>query len=62
MQVNVQIVLATYNGELFLQQQIESLLQQTYSDFTILIRDDGSTKHLTYYKPIKKNILPNLFF
>jgi glycosyltransferase involved in cell wall biosynthesis len=43
MQVNVQIVLATYNGELFLQQQIESLLQQTYSDFTILIRDDGST-------------------
>lgn len=43
MQPAVQIVLATYNGEQFLQQQIESLLQQSYSDFTVLIRDDGST-------------------
>lgn len=43
MQAKVQILLATYNGEQFLQQQIESLLQQTYTDFTILIRDDGST-------------------
>lgn len=39
----VDVILATYNGEKFLSQQLESLLNQTYQDFRILIRDDGST-------------------
>ncbi len=43
MQDSVQILLATYNGEQFLEQQLESLLQQTYTAFRVLIRDDGST-------------------
>ncbi|MCB0508744.1 MAG: glycosyltransferase family 2 protein [Bacteroidetes bacterium] len=43
MQASVQILLATYNGEKFLRQQLDSLFQQTYSDFQVLIRDDGST-------------------
>lgn len=43
MQRSVQILLATYNGEQFLEQQLESLLQQTYTAFRVLIRDDGST-------------------
>jgi glycosyltransferase involved in cell wall biosynthesis len=43
MDAAVQIVLATYNGERFIRQQLDSLLQQSYTDFTILIRDDGST-------------------
>lgn len=38
----VDILLATYNGERFLSQQIESILQQTYSNFRLIIRDDGS--------------------
>ncbi|HND46573.1 MAG TPA: glycosyltransferase, partial [Chitinophagales bacterium] len=42
MQEKVDILLATYNGERFLQKQIDSILQQTYSNFTIYIRDDGS--------------------
>ncbi len=36
------ILLATYNGAEYLEIQIESLLAQTRSDFTIYIHDDGS--------------------
>jgi len=35
--------MATYNGQRFLQQQLDSLLRQTVSDFCVRIRDDGST-------------------
>ena len=38
----VQVLLATYNGERFLRQQIESILAQTYTPLQILARDDGS--------------------
>ena len=34
--------MSTYNGENFLAEQIESIQQQTYTDWTLLIRDDGS--------------------
>ncbi len=37
------VLLATYNGEKFLKPQIESLLNQTYNNFTIYISDDFST-------------------
>jgi len=37
------ILLSTYNGENFLRKQIESILSQSYKNFDILIRDDGST-------------------
>jgi glycosyltransferase involved in cell wall biosynthesis len=40
---NVVILLSTYNGEKFLEEQINSLLNQNFNDFKILIRDDGST-------------------
>ena len=39
----VTVLLAVYNGEKFLQEQIDSILNQTVSDIKILIRDDGST-------------------
>ncbi|WP_282111043.1 glycosyltransferase family 2 protein [Shewanella algicola] len=39
----VTILLATYNGELFIQDQIDSLKKQTYSNFQVFISDDGST-------------------
>lgn len=38
----VEILMATYNGEKYISQQIESILNQTIQDFKILIRDDGS--------------------
>lgn len=37
------ILLCTYNGEKYLSQQIDSLLNQTFQDFIIYIHDDGST-------------------
>ncbi len=39
----VDILLAAYNGEKFIAEQIDSLLSQTFQDFRILIRDDGSS-------------------
>jgi len=38
----VQVLMSTYNGETFLEEQIQSILQQSYSEVSILIRDDGS--------------------
>ncbi len=38
----VDILLATYNGEKYLREQIDSLLGQTYRDIRVVIRDDGS--------------------
>lgn len=39
----VSIALATFNGGQYLQQQLDTLLQQTYPAFEIIISDDGST-------------------
>ena len=39
----VNILLSTYNGEAFLEQQLDSLQAQTYKNIEIYIRDDGST-------------------
>ena len=38
----VAIVMSTYNGEKYVKEQIESLLNQTYKNIYICIRDDGS--------------------
>lgn len=37
------VVMSTYNGERYVSAQIESLFAQTYRDWRLLIRDDGST-------------------
>ncbi len=39
----VDILLATHNSEKYLKEQIDSLLQQAYTDIRIIIRDDGSS-------------------
>lgn len=39
----VAVLLATYNGADFLAAQLDSLLAQTYRDFVVVVRDDGST-------------------
>lgn len=38
----IDILLATYNGEKYLREQIESILNQTYSNIRLIISDDGS--------------------
>ena len=39
----VQVLMSTYNGEKYLKEQIESILQQEEVEISLLIRDDGST-------------------
>ncbi|GGJ87635.1 glycosyltransferase family 2 protein [Parabacteroides faecis] len=39
----IAILMSTYNGECYLKDQIESILSQTYKDWILYIRDDGST-------------------
>lgn len=39
----ISVVLPVYNGAAFLEQAVESILSQTYSDFELLALDDGST-------------------
>ena len=41
--LNLAIIMATYNGEKYLKEQIDSILRQTYDNFTLYIRDDNST-------------------
>lgn len=35
--------MSTYNGEKYLSEQLDSLIAQTHANWTLLIRDDGST-------------------
>lgn len=39
----VSIALCTYNGELYIEEQLMSILNQTYKNIEIIIVDDGST-------------------
>ncbi len=39
----VAILLSTYNGQLYLKEQIDSLLDQTYKNWCLFVRDDGSS-------------------
>lgn len=39
----VQILMSTYNGETYLKKQLDSIVNQTYSNIRVLIRDDGSS-------------------
>lgn len=39
----VAVLLSLYNGEKYLEEQLASLLSQTYQNFIVVVRDDGST-------------------
>ncbi len=43
MSATVDILVATYNGEKFLKEQLDSILNQTYKNIKVIICDDGST-------------------
>ena len=36
------ILLSTYNGEKYLKEQLDSIFSQSYKNFEIITRDDGS--------------------
>lgn len=39
----IEILMAVYNGEQYLEEQLESIFAQTYTDWCLFIRDDAST-------------------
>lgn len=39
----ISVVISVYNGEKYLSEAIESVLNQTYKDFEFIIINDGST-------------------
>ena len=39
----IDILMATYNGETYLREQIDSILRQSNTDWRLIIRDDCST-------------------
>ena len=51
---HITILLATYNGSLFLQEQLDSLFNQSHTQWTLLVHDDNSTDNTLDI--IKKNI------
>jgi glycosyltransferase involved in cell wall biosynthesis len=51
MNPNLTVIIPVYNGMPFLPETVESILQQTYEDFRLLIIDDGSKdESLNYLK------------
>lgn len=41
--MSTEILMATYNGEKYLESQLYSIISQTHKDWTLLVHDDGST-------------------
>jgi glycosyltransferase involved in cell wall biosynthesis len=39
----IAVLLATYNGSKYISEFLDSLVAQTYTDFKLIVRDDGST-------------------
>ena len=39
----IDILLATYNGSQYLPEQLDSILNQSYGNINVIIRDDGSS-------------------
>ncbi|HEC1758836.1 TPA: glycosyltransferase family 2 protein [Campylobacter lari] len=55
----IAIILATYNGEIYLKQQIDSILDQTYKNIKIYIGDDNSKDGTMNIIKAYKNLHPD---
>lgn len=42
---SIAILMATYNGERYIKEQLDSLTRQTFTNWHLYIHDDGSTDH-----------------
>ena len=41
----INVLVSTYNGEKYIEEQLKSIDCQTYSNVHVYVRDDGSTDH-----------------
>jgi len=59
----VSVVMSVYNGEIYLQEAVDSILNQTFENFEFLIVDDGSTDRtlniLQSYKDPRIKVINN---
>jgi len=59
--VNASVIMAVYNAEPYLPEAIESILDQTFQDFELILIDDGSTDKsheiMCYYNDDRINII-----
>lgn len=44
-QITLSVIMPVYNGEQYLNYSIQSVLNQTYKDYELILVDDGSTDH-----------------
>lgn len=61
MQETVEILLATYNGERYIREQIDSILNQEYSNWIVRACDDASTDHTYEILSEYRNRFPDKF-
>ena len=56
----VAVIMSTYNGEKFVREQLDSIINQTYKNVEIVVRDDGSSDNtvaiIKEYQQANKNI------
>ena len=52
----VSVIIPTYNRYEFLQNAIESVLEQTYKNFEIIVVNDGSTQKEYYQKSFPEEV------
>jgi glycosyltransferase involved in cell wall biosynthesis len=57
--VNIQILLSTYNGETYIEEQLQSLISQEGVQVQILARDDGSTDSTVHKLEAFKKLYPD---
>lgn len=58
----IAILLSTYNGECFIEEQLRSIFNQSYQNFSLFVRDDGSNdKTVTILNNYSKRH-DNMFF
>ena len=58
MSAKISVAMATYNGENYIIEQLESILNQTFSDFEFLISNDGTANVIRNY--VKERKLENI--
>ena len=62
--MSIAILLATYNGEKYIEEMLDSLINQNISDFRCYIHDDGSidNTHMIIERYISKTINKKIDF